>query len=63
MPDESVMSGDKALFLDLTDKVEDLLGPAHCKGRDHNVSVTVQGPLDDLREQEQTSDQGSAVHG
>ena len=47
---ESVMSGDKALFLDLTDKVEDLLGPAHCKGRDHNVSVTVQGPLDDLRE-------------
>ena len=44
------MSGDKALFLDLTDKVEDLLGPAHCKGRDHNVSVTVQGSLDDLRE-------------
>ena len=47
---ESVMSGDKPLFLDLTDKVEDLLGSAHRKGRDHDVSATVQGPLDDLRE-------------
>jgi hypothetical protein len=38
---ESVMSGDKALFLDLTDKVEDLLGPAHCKGRDHYIALAV----------------------
>ena len=47
---ESVMSGDESLFLDLTDKVKDLLSPAHRKGRDHNVSSAVQSSLDDLRE-------------
>ena len=47
---ESVMSGDESLFLDLTDKVKDLLSPAHRKGRDHNISSAVQSSLDDLRE-------------
>ena len=44
------MSGDESLFLDLTDKVKDLLSPAHRKGRDHNISSAVQSSLDDLRE-------------
>ena len=44
------MSGDKSPFLDLTDKIEDLLRSADRKRRDHNVSVTIQCSLDDLRE-------------
>ena len=47
---EAVMSGDESLLLDLTDKVKDLLRPAHCEGRNYNVSSAVQSSLDDLRE-------------
>ena len=39
------MAGDQALFLDLPDKIQHLLGPAHGKGGDHHVAAPVKGRL------------------
>ena len=35
-------------FLDLSHEIQDLLGTAHGKGRDHQVAAPVQGLLEDL---------------
>ena len=44
---EIAVAGDQALFFDLTDKVEQLLGTAHRKAGDDHIAAPVKGALQD----------------
>ena len=44
---EAVMIFHQMVLLDLSDEIQHLLGPAHGKGRNHQIAAPVKGPLHD----------------
>jgi len=48
---KSVMSIHQSVCLDLSDKVQHFLRTSHCKRRNHKISSSVKGFLDDFRQQ------------
>ena len=45
-----IVSVDQLIFLDLTDKIQHFLRPAHCKCRNNHITAPVKGLLDHIRQ-------------